>query len=82
MPGKKFRQVCTCTNCGNDAEMEITCSLQEEPDQPLFATQTAGPPEDHLAKGQVSAAIAGTKPTCGSISDPRRFPYVSFGPNL
>ena len=24
---KTFRQVCTCENCGNEAEMIITCSL-------------------------------------------------------
>ena len=25
---KKFRQVCNCENCGNEAEMIITCSLE------------------------------------------------------
>jgi hypothetical protein len=25
---KTFRQVCTCENCGNEAEMIITCSLE------------------------------------------------------
>ena len=28
---KTFKQVCTCQNCGNEAEMIITCSL--EPDK-------------------------------------------------
>ncbi len=26
---KKFKQVCTCTKCGNESEMEVTCSLAE-----------------------------------------------------
>ena len=29
MPEKKFKQVCKCENCGNEAEMMITCSLEE-----------------------------------------------------
>ena len=29
MAEKKFKQVCECKNCGNEAEMVITCSLQE-----------------------------------------------------
>ena len=30
MAEKKFKQVCECKNCGNEAEMVITCSLEEE----------------------------------------------------
>jgi len=26
---KKLKQVCKCVNCGNEAEMELTCSLAE-----------------------------------------------------
>ena len=34
MPEKKFKQICECKNCGNEAEMMITCSLEEgEPDE-------------------------------------------------
>jgi hypothetical protein len=29
MVKKKFKQVCECKNCGNEAEMVITCSLDE-----------------------------------------------------
>jgi ribosomal protein S14 len=29
MSVKKFKQVCKCENCGNEAEMMITCSLEE-----------------------------------------------------
>ena len=27
---KTFKQVCTCQNCGNEAEMIITCTLEPE----------------------------------------------------
>jgi hypothetical protein len=30
MPEKKFKQICECVNCGNEAEMLITCHLEEE----------------------------------------------------
>ena len=30
MTEKQFKQVCECKNCGNEAEMVITCSLEEE----------------------------------------------------
>jgi hypothetical protein len=63
MPEKKFKQVCTCTNCGNDAEMEITCSLQEVPDEPLIATPTTEATEKHLAEGH------GVCSHCGNEAD-------------
>lgn len=28
MAEKQFKQVCECKNCGNEAEMQITCSLE------------------------------------------------------
>ena len=38
MAEKKFKQVCHCDKCGNEAEMEITCQLvpedaEEEPEK-------------------------------------------------
>ena len=35
MAEKKFKKVCQCKNCGNEAEMMITCSL--EPDEEIGA---------------------------------------------
>ena len=32
MTEKKFKQVCECENCGNEAEMTITCRLIPEED--------------------------------------------------
>ena len=29
MAEKKFKQICTCENCGNEAEMIITCEWVE-----------------------------------------------------
>ncbi len=30
MAEKQFKQVCQCENCGNEAEMVVTCSLSPE----------------------------------------------------
>ena len=30
MTENKFKQTCECKNCGNEAEMEITCTLETE----------------------------------------------------
>jgi hypothetical protein len=30
MAEKQFKQVCECKNCGNEAEMVVTCTLQED----------------------------------------------------
>ncbi|MFZ7127363.1 MAG: hypothetical protein ACOWWM_14505 [Desulfobacterales bacterium] len=29
MAEKKFKHVCECENCGNEAEMVITCTLED-----------------------------------------------------
>lgn len=33
MTEKKFKQVCECKNCGNEAEMMITCTLEDRPQE-------------------------------------------------
>jgi transcription elongation factor Elf1 len=33
MAEKKFKQVCECENCGNEAEMLITCTLEEHKEE-------------------------------------------------
>lgn len=48
MPEKTFKQVCKCENCGNEAEMQITCTLEihEEVAAPVEgekANEAAGP---------------------------------------
>ncbi len=29
MPEKRFKQVCECKKCGNEAEMVVTCQLED-----------------------------------------------------
>ena len=29
MPVKTFQQICKCENCGNEAEMQVTCTLDD-----------------------------------------------------
>ena len=31
MPENNFTQICECQNCGNEAEIEITCALENLP---------------------------------------------------
>jgi hypothetical protein len=39
---KKIKQVCKCENCGNEAEMIVTCTLPEaEPQGPAAGSETA-----------------------------------------
>ncbi len=38
-PQKTFKQICTCENCGNEAEMIVTCKL--EPDEEASTAQAA-----------------------------------------
>lgn len=35
MADKKFKQVCECQNCGNEAEMVVTCSLEQDQEMPV-----------------------------------------------
>jgi hypothetical protein len=60
---KTVKQVCKCENCGNEAEMVVTCTLQE--------TDAASPEpaaHDHNhAKSQIKGT--GTCSTCGNEAD-------------
>ena len=49
-PKKTFKQVCTCENCGNEAEMIITCSLA--PDEEASAAQVSHSVEENAAREQ------------------------------
>jgi len=39
MPEKTFKQICKCENCGNEAEMQITCTLE-------IGEEVVSPPEE------------------------------------
>lgn len=50
MAEKTFKHVCECVNCGNEAEMVVTCSLQEdhpEPVQPRIVAAQEGKTKGH-----------------------------------
>ncbi len=49
-PQTTFKQVCTCQNCGNEAEMIITCSL--EPDEEVVMEHTPDTKESKPARKQ------------------------------
>jgi len=61
---KKIKQVCACESCGNEAEMEFTCSFVEVDDN--AAAAEAAPeaqPEAKKAKG------TGVCESCGSEAE-------------
>lgn len=57
MTEKKFKQVCECENCGNEAEMTITCKLIPEED----STPKAKPamPAEEKIKGHAVCSQCG-----------------------
>lgn len=62
---KKIKQVCKCESCGNEAEMELTCSLEEyEAASGEAVTGGEAPAEK---KHQVKAT--GTCTHCGNEAD-------------
>ncbi len=62
------KQVCKCENCGNEAEMMVTCSLPEvEPEK-----KDPVPPEaDRVKKQGEKTKLKGTATcaTCGNEAD-------------
>jgi hypothetical protein len=64
-PKKTFRQVCTCQNCGNEAEMIVTCSL--EPDEEVLTEQAAQAGEEKTARKQKPAQATCTH--CGNEAE-------------
>lgn len=57
MAQKQFKQVCECKNCGNEAEMVVTCSLQEDP--PETVTPKIVPEAEGKTKGQAVCSHCG-----------------------
>ena len=60
------RQVCKCENCGNEAEMVVTCSLPDvDPEDATVST-----PETPKASEPVKRVMGtGTCSHCGNESD-------------
>ena len=63
MTEKKLKKVCKCQNCGNEAEMVITCSLEEHTDQTPAETHPQKPSEAHRVRGR------GVCTHCGNEAD-------------
>ena len=61
MTEKKFKQICECTNCGNEAEMTVTCNLAEE------TVEKAAPKIVPEAKGKTKGHAVCTH--CGGEAD-------------
>ena len=57
MEEKKFKQVCECKNCGNEAEMMITCTLEE--DDVKTAAPTVVPQSEGKTKGNAVCSHCG-----------------------
>jgi len=57
MTEKKFKQVCECENCGNEAEMTITCKLIPEEDSTPKAKPTT--PAETKIKGHAVCSQCG-----------------------
>jgi len=55
MVEKSFKQVCACTHCGNEAEMVVTCSLEDHQHQNDQST----PPRIVTGKDQSEGHIKG-----------------------
>jgi hypothetical protein len=50
MAEKKFKQICECTKCGNEAEMTVTCNLVEDVAEkvvPKIVSEAKGKAEGH-----------------------------------
>ncbi len=66
---KTVKKVCKCENCGNEAEMVVTCSLESAtatPPEAEEAAESGGAPhahETHKVKGH------GVCSHCGSEAD-------------
>lgn len=69
MTEKTVKQVCKCENCGNEAEMVVTCTLPD-PDQKGGETageQTSASPKEGKSIHRVKGTATCT--TCGNEAD-------------
>jgi hypothetical protein len=54
------KQVCKCVNCGNEAEMEITCTLPDAP-SPKTADSKTQSTESKKIKGTATCKHCGNE---------------------
>ncbi len=62
---KKIKQVCKCENCGNEAEMVITCSLPSSPEE---KKEIAASPSAQVQPKKREKGVA-TCTHCGNEAD-------------
>ena len=60
------KEVCKCENCGNEAEMVVTCSLPDS-DQEETGVSASGPSKEPQDQKRVMGT--GTCTHCGNESD-------------
>jgi hypothetical protein len=58
---KRFKQVCHCENCGNEAEMIITCSLEPEEEIPQVESKPATKAIKQQTKGHAVSSYCGNE---------------------
>jgi hypothetical protein len=63
---KKLTRVCRCENCGNEAEMVVTCSL-EDVDQPHQHDTASGTPKKKPEEKKIKGSA--TCKSCGNEAD-------------
>jgi hypothetical protein len=61
---KKLTRVCRCQNCGNEAEMVVTCSLEDLEQPPEAQQSTTG---EKTGEGKVKGTA--TCSHCGNEAD-------------
>lgn len=61
MAETKIKKVCKCENCGNEAEMVVTCSLPDfQEEQPEVSAKTENEPPKHV-KGSATCSHCGNE---------------------
>ena len=61
MAEKHLKKVCKCENCGNEAEMVVTCSLPDFPEeQPAVSTSSKDSPKERI-KGTATCSHCGNE---------------------
>ena len=59
---KTVKQVCKCENCGNEAEMMVTCTLhEEEAEAPQRDAAPAKDASGHKIKGTATCSHCGNE---------------------
>jgi len=56
-----IKQVCECTNCGNEAEMEITCSLETVDTASDKSGESTDDTHAHRVKGSATCSHCGNE---------------------